>query len=45
MRHLHRHDYVIDRTHRIADERRKLCWGLALTLAAALGLIALVLLS
>ncbi len=43
MRHLHRHDYVIDRSHPDPD-RWKLHWGVGLTLAASLGLIALVLL-
>ncbi len=37
-------DYIIDRTHPDPD-RWKLRWGLALTLAASIGLIALVLLS
>ena len=37
-------DYIVDRSHPDPD-RRKIRWGLALTLAASVGLIATILLS
>ena len=44
MRHLHRHDYVIDRSHPDPD-RWKLRWGAGLLLLAAAGAVAFAVLS